>query len=438
MFRLLFSFVLGFSLFTTLSATASVWTDVNEWSPAYENRFAEWVRQEWRTDFFSRRYLPNGQRNPYYGLSLDCADTVYSMRIIFSYENHLPFVIQDPTASGKTISNKMHRWDFRTETNRVRNFLEFIYGTVSTLSLPNDTYPVAVSRDTIHAGGLIMTTHKNHHSWTVKQILPIGVPHLIFNSVLGSKWSLTLKERQSWPNPEWVFEGAYNPAGDAGFRYWRPERYINKPVWEVPGYSEEQYHIPIKNWVPYVQSRLAIRKETDEQTLKRLITSSCEGLTERVPSVKEGLDYLKGHPRCMDYTAYDSYSTPSRDHRLFDDLMSLRRAYRQIIIENGGNSLPLDLIQKMNKIFPSINSSAAVENNQMPAQTINALSVCLTEYLPGKKMDLAEFKRRMFLGWVSNNPNESGQYRWGDLEGPSQHARQCSSWDNWTPDISRD
>jgi len=424
------------TLLAGICAQAAVWTDVNAWSPAYEARFAEWVRTEWRVDFFSRKYLPNGQSNPYYGMRMDCADTVYSMRIIFAYENRLPFVIQDPTASGKTISNKMSRWDSQSENNRLRNFLWFMYETISTRSLPNDTYPVAISRDTIHSGGLMLTTKKNHHSWTIKEILPIGVPYLVYNSVVGSNSGYGLQERQSWPNPDWVFETDFTPAGSAGFRYWRPAAYLNRPVWEVPGYSEEQYRIPLNKWVRYVQNRLALRQETDNQMITRLLKTTCEGFTGRVTAVKEGLDYLKKNSRCMDYATYDTYSTPNRDRRVFDDFMSLRRAYREILHINGGNQLSPEIINQLNKIFPAINQSAAAETQRMGVSGANSASVCVTEYLPGKTMDLAEFKRRLFAGLISNNPHDDGAYRWGELRGPSQRARSCQSWDPWTPDLS--
>ncbi|MGZ3773185.1 MAG: hypothetical protein ACXVCY_06410 [Pseudobdellovibrionaceae bacterium] len=435
MFRisLLFAIVM-----VSISVQAAVWTDVNQWSPEWENRFSEWVRTEWRADFFSRKSLSNGQNNPYYGLRTDCADTVYSMRIIFSYENHLPFIIQDPTASGNTLSNKMSRWDSLSSVNRVRNFLLFMYETVSTHSLPNDTYPVAISRETIHSGGLMMTTKKNHHSWTLKEMLPIGVPHLIFNSVAGSQAGYDLKERQSWPNPEWVFEGDFSTSGNAGFRYWRPAAYLNKPVWQVPGYSEEQYHIPLNKWVSYVQNRLAVSKESDSQMLTRILRSVCDGITERVPAINEGNDYLKSHSGCMDYETYDTYSTPSRDHRIFDDLMSLRRSYRQILRTNRGHQLHADLVQQLNKIFPAITKSTEAEASQMEQQAINGFSLCVTEYSANKKMDLAEFKRRLFSGTLSNNANDNIDVRWGDVHGPSDRARRCPSWDVWTPDLNQD
>lgn len=430
--------ILTTSLLFNISAQAAVWNDANQWSPAFEARYSEWVRTEWRTDFFSRKLLPNGQSNPYYGLHVDCADTVYSMRIIFAYENRLPFIAQDPTASGKTISNQMSRWDGQSEISRVRNFLVFIYNTMSTRSLPNDTYPVAINRSAIRSGGLMMTTKKNHHSWTIKEILPIGVPYLVYNSVVGANSGLSLQERQSWPNPDWVFETDASPAGNAGFRDWKPSAYLLRPSWEVPGYSDEQYRVPLNKWVRYAQSRLALQQETDEQLISRLLKTTCDGFQGRVPSVLEGLDYLKKNPRCMEYAVYDTYSTPNRDRRIFDDLMSLRRAYREILSVNNGNQLNPHLIQQLNKIFPAINQSPALEASRMEPQPITSTSVCLTEYLPGRKMDLAEFKRRLFMGLISNNPHDEGSYRWGESRGSSARTKSCRSWDPWSPNLNQE
>ncbi|UOF01429.1 hypothetical protein [Bdellovibrio reynosensis] len=427
--------VIIFLMLFSLTSQAAVWVESNQWSPAFEARFSEWVRTEWRTDFFSRKLLSNGQKNPYHGLRVDCADTVYSMRLIFAYENRLPFVIQDPTASGRTISNKMSRWDGQSEIQKVRNFLYFIYEVGSTRSLPNDTYPVAVSRDNIRSGALILTTKTNHHSWTVKEILPIGVPYLVYNSVVGAHSGLGLKERQSWPNPAWVFEGDFSVGGNGGFRYWRPAASLNRPVWEVPGYSDEQYRIPLSKWVRYVQSRLAVRTETDDQMFTRLMKAACAELNDRVGAVTEALVYLNKNPRCMKYVDYDNYSTPSRDQRAYDELIGLRRAYRETLQINGGNQISPAILAQLNKIFPAITQSAKSEVAIMQPQSITAASVCETEYLPGKLMDLAEWKRRMFAGLISNNPHDPGSIRWGEIRGPSQRARSCESWDHWAPDL---
>lgn len=426
------------SLFTFLSTTASaaVWTHTNQWNAQWEREFSEWVRLNWRKDFFSREYTSNGQKNPYYGLRVDCADTVYSMRIVFAYEHSLPFIMQDPTASGKTLSNSMKRWDKNGEISRVRSFLTYVYGIASTRSLPNDTYPIAITKSTVKAGSLILTTQKNHHSWTVKNMLSIGVPHLIYNSVVGSHSSTILQERKSWPNPEWVFEGNFSASGNAGFRYWRPHDYINQPVWKVPGYSEEQYGIPLKSWVKQVQKRLASSEESDEDKTQRLLSDLCEGFTSRVVSVNEAIPYSDHSNQCLNAQMYDNLSTPSRDRRVFDDFIALRLTYKEMLDKNGGNSLSADTKDQLNKIYPAIQKRVKTEHQQMSRQYIDDRSVCVKTYLPGKAMDLSEFKRRLFDGLISTNPNDSSPYRWGDYRGPSDKAKRCQNWGTWLPNLN--
>lgn len=434
------SLVLSTCLFAS-AAKAEVWTAVNEWNDQWEQGFAEWVAKNWTADFFARQTLPNGQSNPYYGIRADCADTVYSMRLIYSYENKLPFGYQDPTTTERVlISNRMSRWNkYADEFQRLRSFLNYTYSIVSTYSLPNDTYPVAIGRDTIHSGGLIRTTSVNHHSWTIKEIQVIGVPHLIFNSTVGSNSGPGLQERVSWPNPAWVFEGNFTPESEAGFRYWRPMEFINLPTWEVPGYSEEQFTIPLDQWQKTIQKKLALRHETEDQLMRRLSQTVCESAKTRVTSVNDGVNYLHTMPAntCMDFGTYDTYSTPNRDQRLFDDIAALRRAYKDVLKSGHLEALTDDMRVQLNKVFPLPQSTAKDETAQMPVSQLDGASWCVVEYAPGKKIDLAEIKRRLFKGQISNNPLDDLEYRWGSLAGPSPLAQSCESWDPWTPDLKQ-
>lgn len=434
------SVLLSMAIFAP-SAKAEVWTAVNEWNDQWEKGYAEWVAKNWTADFFARQTLPNGQANPYYGIRADCADTVYSMRLIYSYENKLPFAFQDPTTRKRSlITNKMQRWDkYSDELRRLKSYLVYVFDVVSTHSLPNDTYPVAVSRDTIHSGGLIRTTTVNHHSWTIKEIQAIGVPHLIFNSTVGRQSGFGLQERVSWPNPAWVFEGNFTPESEAGFRYWRPIEFINLPAWQVPGYSEEQFAIPLDVWQKTVQKKLALREETEDQMMRRLSQTVCEATKNRITSVNDGVNFLRGMAEgaCMDFSNYDTYSTPNRDHRLFDDIAALRRAYKDILKSGHENALTDDMKIQLNKVFPFIQLSAKEETDRMQASQLDGSSWCPIEYAPGKRIDLAEVKRRIFAGRFSNNPMDDVEYRWGSLAGPSPRAQACQSWDIWKPDLKQ-
>ena len=433
------AFVFALITLFALSSQAAVWQNVNQWSPEMEQRYTDWVRHNWNINVFANPTQPNGQRNPYYGLRVDCADTVYSMRIIFSYENGLPFVVNDPSSSGRTLSNAMSRWDSQDQTSRIRNFLQFMYDNMSTHTLPNDTIPVAITPEYVHAGGLMMTVALNHHSWSVQDITSIGVPHLIFNSVLGSGTSVVLQERTSWPNPDWVFEGNQTPAGNAGFRYWKPIDYITQPNWNVPGYNEEQYRVSLGKWNDFAQGRLAIRKETDSAMMTRLIGVACDGATSRVSVVSDAVKYVNSTGgACMNYETYDNYSTPNRDQRVFDDIMALRRSYRSILRLNGGNQLSQAVKDQLNKLYPYIMDTAVNETRKMGVQSITATSLCPMTYDAGKRIDLAEFKRRIFAGMMSSNPLDGMEYRWGELRGPSSRAQACQSWDPWTPNLGQD
>lgn len=438
--RLFFLSLLCFcTLHFSSKAQAQVWKDVYQWSPEWEDKYSAWVQQNWAKDFFSRQTLPNGQSNPYYGLRMDCADTIYSMRIIFSYESKLPFIAQDPTTEGRTVSNRMTRWNsVSDETERIRDFLEYIYGLMSTTSLPNDTFPVKINRQWVRPGGLIKTTAINHHSWSIKEILPIGVPHLIFNSRVGAYSGYELMDRTSWPNPEWVFETDFTPAGTAGFRYWRLAKDLNKPVWEVENYSEEQYHFQLKNWVNEATARLEVTNETDNQKLHRLLNTACQSAQDRISAISDGIQYLHAMKpgQCMDFDTYDNYSTPNRDQRLFDDFASLRRTYKQVLEDHGQAAIPADITPQLQKIFPYIQMTTAQETDRMKESSIDAQSTCLVQYSPSKKIDLAETKRRLYADLMSNNPMDDLQYRWGEVKGPSPQALACPSWEPWKPDLS--
>lgn len=413
------------------SAQAQVWTTRQNWSSGWEQRYSSWVRAHWQADFFARRRLPDGRPNPYHGLRADCADTVYSMRVVFAYENGLPFAINDPTGSGRLITNEMTRFDNLGQPARIRAFLEYVYKVVSTRTMQNDTYPVAIRKDTIRPGIMLKTVEKHHHSWTLKEMLPIGVPYLVFNSVIGANSGSMLQERKSWPNPKWFFEGNQTPQGHAGFRDWRPAAYLKRPVWEVPGYSEEQYRIPLSRWTSVVTSKLATRSESAEARLKRLSDAACADLKGRVTAVKEGVDYLnRSGGRCMNYETYDTYSTPSRDRRFFDALVELRAAYKE-----SRGSISRETRDRMDKIFPFIDRSAREETSRMGATSVDSDSLCTVTYASGRKIDLAEAKRRMFAGLMSHNPLDDLEYRWGERRGPSSRARSCPSWDPWTPDL---
>ena len=391
------------ALFST-TAYAGVWNTSNTWDESWEQKYSEWVQSDWDVDFFEKA-------GPLQGLKTDCADAVYSARVIFAAGNGLPFVMMDPTGGKKRITNEMSRFDKEVDGGkRLRSFLRYLYGVASTQSTPNDTYPVAVNRKSVKSGALILTDKKSHHTWLIKEVLPKGIPHLVFNSRPAQ---VKLKRRIGQPTTGFTFQGSLDPTRHAGFRAFRKPEDIGKPVFKVPGYSEEQYKIPLKTWMKTVQSKLALVQEAPDQQMKRLWDEVCQNAKERIQAVKDGFDFLsKLVPKvCLNATQYDDYSTPNRDQRLRESFELLDEMYL---------GLGADAQQVEERTLRDVEAALDVSKDSQ--------STCRIGYRDGVEIGLAEVYRRIKNGLISDNPHDPIQIRWGESKGPSERAKRCPKY----------
>lgn len=450
------------------SAKANVWENQNQWSGEWEQKYKDWLRKTPNVHFFSKEINDDGTPNPYYGIRVDCADLVYSLRIIFSYENKLPFAMHNPTSpQGALITNSIKRYDkYPDGVPRLKEYLLWIYDIASTHSLPLDTYSVAFKD--VGPGIMIVTTTKNHHSWTIRNISKAGNPTLIYNSTVGRESGFEVQERQSWPNSFWVFEPEVDPTDDtksiniyvpgsyAGFRYWRPVDQMNAPENTIPGYSEEQFLVGVANWKAAAQKVLATTVESIDQVVFRLLRDACSDLKQRVAAVNEAEKYKvllaqalasgataaenpyiqdieQDHDkpsdlRCMIGKSFDEFSTPSRDRRLTDALI-LARAYFQLgISKNGEKAFSSSSLKIFETIFPYISKTANEEAalDSVPKSAANFCSVQLNPHLGS--ISLAEVKRRTFKGLLSSNPNDAITVRFGFPKTSNDLGEQCPSF----------
>ena len=296
------------SAFTT---QAAVWKDVNTWDDDWENKYQLWVKNSWTEDFFMNEKKPT-----YYLFSHDCADAVYAMRLIFSYENKLPFIIHNPSKRGKYLSNRKGSWNKLPKEKRIRKFLDYVANVTSTRSLAKDTFPIAL--DDIKPGDLYAAP--DVHSYQVVNITEEGVAEVMSSTT--PKAPRFLDRIPSFPFyvPEDI-----KKERDGYRRFIQPQN-IKKSIKKQPGYNNEQYKIAemVKHdyvrFTDIIASALGKKEEKADAKTLRLLIAMCMYANDRSVYIYEALYKLqemkKKGRRCMTRGEYNNYSTPSRDRRL--------------------------------------------------------------------------------------------------------------------------
>ena len=397
------------------SAQAAVWKATNTWSHAWETKYQDWVSKNWKPNFFMN---PNNQK--YYRIPHDCADAIYLMRLVFSYENRLPFVINH-YKPGKLITNDMNQWDKQTEHQRVRSFMLYINDRVGTRGLYKDTFPVPLSQ--IRAGDLYV--EPGSHSYVIVGITDTGVPVIMSSTTPASPKMMI----QLYAFPFFIPSDRKNMRD--GYRRFKWPKNIKKPIQQQPGYSAEQYQIAAAtdyNYVAFtdvIAKKLRRRPEPITEKTTRLLHGLCSFAKERVNYVNDGIKFVQqlrakrdrnGRVvrRCMNATEYDYYSTPSRDKRLkryFQEVLNI--AYQGGVIKEG-----------------EINSqlvARAIFHDTVPPELERAMdSFCRIAAYPHddkKYINLRSLWKSLASGRISSDPHAPYQNRWGLTTTP--FSQQC-------------
>lgn len=393
-------------------AEAQVWNDSGTWNQQTEDAYAQWVESEVNEDF----YL-NGK---WAGLAHDCADAAYYTRAIFAYENKLPFAMIDPTGSGKTVTNKMTRFNSQSEEKRVRSFLKYIANLSSTKTIGRDTYPVIVNRAYVRPGGIwarptlmdrglldILSgsagTELPGHAEIIKRIEPTGAIWKLESTVPKAVRALNLTANM-WFLPE-------NP--ETGLRKWlTPEQY-GLPFNQLPGYSLEQFKElgvrastttgegsypgstqttgarTLDQYKTDIAKRLAMNGQTEssQDSVRRIAKSLCGSVRLRNEAVQKAIAFkAKIGERCLSASEYDQFSTPSRDKRareLLKEAMSVISTFGWLSESN------------IKEISGELNACGPIE------------------IAAGQTITLTDWALAAADDRLSSDPNQSVRTRWG-------------------------
>jgi len=393
--------IVCFLVFSQVSS-ADVWKSGNNyWNENWENKYRNWVAKEWKEDFFMNRK----KRPQYYRIPHDCADAIYLMRAVFSYENKLPFKIHYLDHKNKYISNTMKRWDKLPQSQRFRKFAHFMNDRVGTRTFYRDSFPIALAD--IKAGDLY--AQPGSHSYAITGITATGVPAIMSSTTPSAPKNMI----QLYSFPFFIPNDVKGMTD--GYRRFKWPRNVHKAVQQQPGFSHEQYQIAQKvglNYVPFtdiIAKKLQRRKEPLEEKTMRLMHSLCSFSKERVNYVNDGITFLnklrkKGKRKCMNATEYDYYSTPSRDKRLYRFFQEVRK------IAYSGGSL------KENEVNAQI-LARTIFHAELPKGLLQELDdFCGLPIYPGnntKHISLRKLWTVMKAGRVSSDPHAPFVNRWG-------------------------
>ncbi|EQC43994.1 hypothetical protein [Bacteriovorax sp. Seq25_V] len=383
-------------LLTTLlfnSAYADVWKTKNDWSEEYELKYQNWIKN----DGFHKRIFSDST-SPYYGVPTDCADIIYAARIIFSFENKLPFKVLNPARKGifsaKYISNTGNYFNsMENEIDRVKAFIsKLAVHSGTTILAQTDTYPIAISD--IRSGDIYVTKANGiRHAYLIKSVSNSGIFDLYYSTV--PRVVREIKFHRGLPL--FSFDSA-----PWGFRRFKKPNEVSLEVKEIDGFSNEQYELLNKvgstGVLEYISDMLRTEDESIEGRLDRVISNICRSMNDRVDAIKKAEVYVREiiNGRCVNKSEYDNYSTPGLDNRIFKQITTLQKFYSKIV------NADLQL---------NISNSRYIVLEELLNEESSKVKLCEDSVSP---ITITTYFKRYKNKTLSSHPNDTESARWGE------------------------
>jgi hypothetical protein len=395
---------LAFSLCALLlcaPANAAVWAVRAQWSEAMEQRYSQWVEDNFDAHFFY-------EGSDYSDIATDCADAAYGMRIAFSYEQGLPFAFE---FEGGLVDQHSRRFDHvAAGLPRLRAFMNWVMENTSTRTLARDTYPVKIDREQIRPGVIYLSS--GVHAMQIVQVRDYGVVRYLESTAPRAVRPM----RSIVGFPHQVPADPRAAANSDGFRRFKTPADYARRLSDLPGYSVEQFSkarelrreaLPFYEWV---QSRLALEAEPLESLAHRSMFAICAMAYDRASAVDEAIALqgtLKRLGRRMSAQEIDEHSTPTRDHLLLRamehlptliaraDWSSLGTKYRGFVELMTGR-LPADQEPRVREELKGWCDIAKVDGG------------------PRNVLDLQQLYTLLKAGRLSSSPVARRAQRWGE------------------------
>lgn len=390
-------FLTSFGLFGVLAlsastAGASVWTTQRPWTNQDELRFGEFIRT------LPMNFLDKGT-GAFSNIPTDCADAAYTLRIVFAYQNGLPF---EASLSESKVTNETDRFDGVTdELQRVRKFINYVRNGTNTQTLIKDSYPLAIRRGVIRSGTMFLhpqgnekvpLTYRAGHVYYIQAVGDNGIIRYVSSTVPAAVRSLNVRNGI-----------VFSPmTEDGGYRAWRwpgvaTQQNESLEQFKLAGWHPNSYRDGAlwNRWSDEIIKRLAIRAPTPKESLDA-VAENLQGLiSERAKAVNEGWAFYnkKYKPgQCMNAEDYDGHSTPTRDVKIQIELQSFD------VVANAYNNSTFHWIpaKALHELYESYRYQVApnivVDVNQLKNAFLSnhVLQISEPEHSPEVRWGLAE------------------------------------------------
>jgi hypothetical protein len=344
------------------------------WTPEDEVLFGKWVEETITEDFFVRHKIP-----------VDCADVPYAIRWIYARIAHLPAAAT--TKDGNLVGHWSTDWR-RLPTHsewhrdlRFRAALLFVISDTTTRTIPFDTYPIRIDRESVTPGTPFFITES--HSGVIAHVSLDGSqahPLQTWEATVPAKIQKMTQKSFLAPRPESTIY-----SGLVKFRWpvWVKGRWQYLPPKEHPFYSEEQYGSDFyqdnRDYVAAVAKRIDPKEYDPWEKMTKVIDATAQYLRQRVGIVLAGYErcHKGGCPEGSDL--WEVHSTPGRDGMIFLLMDHLRN-----LIES--NPLDQDAVREKMESIP-----IPISKDNM-VTFYHVYQNCL---------------------WLSSQPEDSIEARWG-------------------------
>jgi len=374
---------------------AKVWASTSEWNEAREVEFSKWVESDQ-----VHLEMASTPKKKYYDQVLDCADLVYYLRAIFSYEHQLEFLARDN--EGRDYSSNSNVWDsIKDPEERFRIFLQDVLAETNTSTLNRDSVMVELRRDKIIPGTFLATNNPRvNHVWVIKKIENSGVPELIYATESNPPSSFIYPSLQ-FPVPELIFQNRLRQnvlsADKGGFRRWLwPQELRDRKSVKI---DLSQTKIPLSKFFEVAIQNLAVAPVSFDQIFSRSLDELCLQMRIRSNLVTDAAVLTQsGLP--LNFEQRDALSTPERDKRIRSIIQEISQQLQSRMAEVS----PASRKKYFNYI---LNSSSAVGLDDQSNR-------CLIQWAANRVEPLSVIVRR--FNFATSNPEDSLERRWGERD----------------------